>query len=99
MVPLRLEGVTVLGKTMRLFLDPKVRKHKKKQIEGTFLLVDDRVIAIDELTDYCNDCFEPLSYHKEYDACYCEPCNAWREEACTDPTCEYCELRPKRPLS
>ena len=65
-----------MGRTMMLFLDPKVRQHKKsqKQIEGTFLLVKNRVIADDEIGDYCNDCFEPLSYHDEYDACYCESC-------------------------
>lgn len=89
-----------MSKTMLLFLDPKMRAQKKrhKQVEGVFLLVNDRVISTEELDDYCNDCFEILSYHDEFDACYCEPCNAWREAACTDPSCEYCELRPKRPL-
>jgi len=40
-----------MGRTMMLFLDPKVRQHKKsqKQIEGTFLLVKNRVIADDEI--------------------------------------------------
>lgn len=85
---------------MMLFLDPNERKHKTnvKQIEGSFLLVDNRVIAAEELINYCNDCFVPLSYSKEFDACYCEPCNKWEEEACTDPSCEYCEMRPIRPL-
>lgn len=89
-----------MGKTMMFYLDPKARQHKKaqKEVEGTFLLIGQRVISSEELTDYCNDCFEPLSYNDEYDACYCAPCNAWREEACTDPSCEYCDLRPKRPL-
>ncbi|WP_075617403.1 hypothetical protein [Paenisporosarcina indica] len=84
-----------MGRTMLLFLDPKMRQ---KQVEGTFLLVNNLVIAADEINEYCNDCFELLSYDEEYDACYCKPCNSWREAACQDPSCEYCDLRPKRPL-
>lgn len=89
-----------LGRTMLLFLDPKIRefKHKQKEVEGVFLLINKRVIERQELADFCHDCFTPLSYHETFDACYCTKCNAWREETCTDPTCEYCDIRPKRPL-
>lgn len=87
-------------KSMMLFLDPKERKHtvRLKQIENSFLLINDRVIAKEELRDFCNDCFEPLSYHEKYDTCFCEPCNAWKEDDCNDPTCEYCKIRPDRPF-
>ncbi|MGB2992324.1 MAG: hypothetical protein WBB47_06770 [Paenisporosarcina sp.] len=89
-----------MEKSMMLFLDPKERKHtvRQKQIENSFLLINERVIAKEELRDYCNDCFEPLSYHEKYDTCYCEPCNAWKEDDCNDPTCEYCKIRPERPF-
>ena len=89
-----------MSRTMLLFLNASARKTAKqhKPVEGEFLLVNERVISKEELGDYCNDCFEPLSYNEQYDACYCEPCNAWREAACYDPDCEYCFQRPKRPL-
>jgi len=85
---------------MMLFLDPNIRKYKKKQkaVDGIFLLINRRVIDWEELGDYCHDCFTALSYDEKFDACYCDKCNEWREEACEDPTCEYCDPRPKRPL-
>lgn len=90
----------VLGRSMMLFLDPEIRKYKNKQkeVEGIFLLIHKRVIEWGELGDYCHDCFNPLSYDESFDACYCSSCNEWREEACEDPTCIYCDVRPKRPL-
>ena len=36
---------------------------------------------------------------EQYDAYYCETCNEWLEDACDDPTCEYCTNRPKLPVN
>lgn len=87
---------------MLLFLDPKIRefkkKEKEKEVEGVFLLINNHVIDSQELGAYCHGCFTQLSYDESFDASYCSICNEWREEACEDPTCEYCDIRPKRPL-
>jgi hypothetical protein len=36
-------------------------------------------------------------YDDGYDAYYCEPCNKWIDEKCSDPECEWCSKRPERP--
>ena len=33
-----------------------------------------------------------------YDADYCEVCNIWLEPKCSDADCEFCSVRPERPL-
>ena len=48
--------------------------------------------------DLVHDCDSSKCYSKQYDAYYCESCNAWLEDACDDPTCEFCTARPKTPL-
>jgi hypothetical protein len=45
----------------------------------------------------CPKCKGIKNYSKEYDAYYCEKCNAWLEDVCDDPKCEYCVNRPKNP--
>ncbi|EMR07665.1 hypothetical protein C772_00681 [Bhargavaea cecembensis DSE10] len=67
-------------------------------IEGVFLMTKDRIIPYEELDDYCEFCLEPLSYDATYDSAYCAGCNEWREETCTDPKCQFCTERPKRPF-
>jgi len=46
--------------------------------------------------NYC-DCGNKKSYSQEYDTYYCEVCNKWLEEKCSDITCEYCISRPPTP--
>lgn len=41
---------------------------------------------------------EKKSYSEEYDAYYCDFCNEWLEDICTDRDCEYCKKRPLTPL-
>lgn len=36
---------------------------------------------------------------EECDAICCALCNEWLEEDCDDPFCEFCILRPVKPLS
>jgi hypothetical protein len=46
----------------------------------------------------CTNCKnEKLSYSAEYDSYYCDHCNMWIEDICTDRDCEFCKHRPERP--
>ena len=36
---------------------------------------------------------------EDCDAICCALCNEWLETTCTEPYCEYCTLRPVKPLS
>jgi DNA-directed RNA polymerase subunit RPC12/RpoP len=42
----------------------------------------------------CPKCNSPRSYSEEYDTYYCETCNEWLEDICTDRDCVYCNTRP-----
>ena len=43
--------------------------------------------------NYCK-CGAKKSYSDEYDAYYCNSCQQWLEDKCSDPTCEFCANRP-----
>jgi hypothetical protein len=45
----------------------------------------------------CPTCGSEKQYSNRYDAYYCELCNKWLEEPCTDSTCEFCSIRPAKP--
>lgn len=47
--------------------------------------------------DSGHNCEENKTYSKEYDAYYCQTCNEWLEDTCTDRDCYYCINRPSRP--
>ena len=47
-------------------------------------------------SNFC-DCGNKKSYSKGYDAYYCEKCNTWLEDICTDRFCEFCKRRPLTP--
>ena len=32
-----------------------------------------------------------------YDSYYCESCNEWLENSCTDSNCKFCKQRPEKP--
>jgi hypothetical protein len=44
------------------------------------------------------DCNSKKCYSEQYDAHFCETCNKWLEEPCADPTCEFCTIRPEKPV-
>jgi len=91
-----------LERKNNFFLDPGGRKGRSNVspvVEGIFLMTKDRIIPYEELDDYCEVCLEPLSYDATYDAAYCAECNEWREDACNDPSCQFCSARPKRPVN
>ena len=46
----------------------------------------------------CVDCGTERSYNETYDTYYCESCNKWLEEKCSDPECEFCLTRPNSPF-
>ena len=46
---------------------------------------------------FCETCGSEKLYNKKHDALYCELCNKWIEEKCSDPKCEFCQNRPKKP--
>ena len=45
----------------------------------------------------CPFCGSKIKYSERFDAKYCHFCDVWLEQACSDPTCEYCAYRPMRP--
>ncbi|MCH4824879.1 MAG: hypothetical protein N2C11_05085 [Planococcus sp. (in: firmicutes)] len=90
---------------MNFFLDPKNRVIQKPSImnykqdqQGLYLVANKRFINWMDVHTYCHTCLDALIFDDEFDASYCASCNEWREEPCTDISCEYCENRPKRPL-
>ena len=46
----------------------------------------------------CNCETKVTAYSEQYDAYYCESCNEWLEDICTDRDCEFCKNRPIKPL-
>ncbi|MDE4086240.1 MULTISPECIES: hypothetical protein [unclassified Planococcus (in: firmicutes)] len=94
-----------LNGKMNFFLDPKNRVAQKPSImnykqdeKGLYLLADKKFINWMDVHTFCHTCMDPLTFDNEFDASYCASCNEWREERCSDISCEYCENRPERPL-
>jgi lipopolysaccharide biosynthesis regulator YciM len=51
-----------------------------------------------DLTEYrCPKCDAMKNYSNEYDSWFCESCNEWLEDICTDRDCEFCKRRPIKP--
>ena len=46
---------------------------------------------------FCPTCSSERQYDEKHDAYYCELCNVWLEEKCTDATCKFCTTRPEKP--
>ena len=44
-----------------------------------------------------HNCEHPRSYCPRFDAYYCERCDVWKEDRCSDPDCEFCKGRPEKP--
>ncbi len=94
-----------MNSKMNFFLDPKKRVVQKSSImnykqeqQGLYLLANKKFINWMDVHTYCHSCLSKLTFDDEFDASYCSDCNEWREEKCSDITCEYCDKRPKRPL-
>jgi len=47
-----------------------------------------------DLTCQCNG---NEKYSEEYDSYYCDTCNKWLEDICTDRECLFCKTRPATP--
>lgn len=56
-----------------------------------------RVYLSEDFDVRCRHCGRRVSYSQRYDAFFCMPCNAWLEEQCTDPACEFCVGRASEP--
>jgi NADH pyrophosphatase NudC (nudix superfamily) len=50
-----------------------------------------------DVNRFCPDCGGEKQYSSKVDTYYCELCNKWLEEKCTDPECHYCTTRPEKP--
>lgn len=70
---------------------------EKPLLDGTYLMKDGEIYHEKELASRCYKCLTTLSYHDDFDAQFCTVCDEWREDLCSDPTCEYCFVRPKKP--
>lgn len=46
----------------------------------------------------CKICRRVLDYNYKYDAYYCNNCNEWREDKCSDEQCQECYNRPEKPF-
>jgi hypothetical protein len=42
-------------------------------------------------------CQMSKAYSEKYDCYYCDTCNIWLEDICTDRDCEFCKDRPLTP--
>ena len=51
---------------------------------------------VDRKTLECEEHGE-LSRSDRHDAYFCEECDRWAEDRCSDPHCGYCSERPDRP--
>jgi hypothetical protein len=47
--------------------------------------------------DSGHDCELNKAYSEEYDCYYCESCNTWLEDICSNRNCEFCKDRPLTP--
>lgn len=56
-----------------------MEKKPKQKYLGTFLAINQKLIRIDELQDYCYKCFSLLRYNEEFDTNFCARCNEWRD--------------------
>lgn len=43
------------------------------------------------------DCGNNLSHDEWHDCYFCEKCDKWKKEKCSDSKCEYCSKRPDKP--
>lgn len=48
-------------------------------------------------SNFCSACGSEKTYSSKYDAYYCELCNIWLEQKCSDTTCHFCTTRPEKP--
>lgn len=95
-----------MGKKHFFYLDPDDRKHSftsehlqelQHTIEGVYLLHKGQIRSWLELPNLCIHCMDELDYSEQFDSAFCPTCDAWREEPCGDPECEYCLERPEKP--
>jgi hypothetical protein len=56
----------------------------------------DGFIAEERPCQFCNE--TPSIYFDLYDTYACPRCNLWLEEACSDPGCDCCSVRPTVPF-
>lgn len=53
---------------------------------------------IKQRTYKCSVCgSETSTYNLTHDAYYCEKCDTWLEEKCSDLECTFCRNRPAKP--
>ena len=45
----------------------------------------------------CQQCKNKVEYNTQYDAYYCQSCDNWLEDTCSDSECEFCSQRPAHP--
>lgn len=46
----------------------------------------------------CPECQSLRVYYEKYDAYFCPQCDVWLEPKCNDPKCQFCAIRPDKPL-
>ena len=47
--------------------------------------------------NFCESCGSERQYNNKYDVYYCELCNKWLEDKCSDQDCKFCAERPEKP--
>lgn len=70
---------------------------EQSTMNKVYLLHNRKMVEWSDLLNHCLLCLGDLAYNEEYDSLYCEECDAWREPACEDEECEYCQMRPEKP--
>ena len=46
----------------------------------------------------CRYCHNKIKYSNKHDSYYCDKCNEWLEEQCSDEYCNKCKSRPEKPM-
>lgn len=73
----------------------KNRKNYLKARKKRFKWSQLGYIAKDSVCPICAN--KPLIQLDQYDSWACIFCNIWLDEACGDPDCPYCSIRPQTP--
>ncbi|MCX6792735.1 MAG: hypothetical protein NTY12_01800 [Candidatus Falkowbacteria bacterium] len=77
---------------------PNKQKKIAEDSDAMIVMIDDIKIEGWILNTKC-DCGAFQVYCEKYDAEFCPQENTWLNVGCGDANCEYCKVRPRKPLN
>jgi hypothetical protein len=57
-----------------------------------------RPAGFEERQRRCNRCGNATKMNWDFDALFCRRCNRWIDAKCSQPDCQFCGRRPRKPL-